>query len=86
MVGEGKIFSWGGARTKGDAHECKLIKKMFLHSVFLKLRLKKNTTSLSSSLTKLCFKIRKLAFQGNGVKIKRAINQSNRNIQKFDLR
>ena len=45
----------------------------------------KNTTSLSSSLTKLCFTIRKLELQGNGVKIKRAIDQSNDNIHKLEL-
>ena len=40
VVGEGKSVSWGGARTKGKAHECKLTKKMFLHSDLLKLCLK----------------------------------------------
>ena len=42
MVSEEKIFSWGGARTKGKGRECKLTKKMFLHSDLLKLCLKKN--------------------------------------------
>ena len=42
VVGEGKSFSWGGARTKGKGHECKVTKKMFLHSDLLKLCLKKN--------------------------------------------
>ena len=42
---------------------------MFLQSDMLKLCLKKNTTSLSSPLTQLCFTIRKLALRGNGVKI-----------------
>ena len=41
VVGEGKIFSWGGERTKGKGHECKLTKNMFLHSDMLKLCLKK---------------------------------------------
>ena len=27
LVGEGKIFSWGVARTKGKGRECKLTKK-----------------------------------------------------------
>ena len=42
VVGEGKSFSWGGARTKGKWIECKITKKMFLHSDMLKLCLKKN--------------------------------------------
>ena len=41
VVGEGKSLSWGGARTKGKGRECKLTKKMFLHSDLLKLCLKK---------------------------------------------
>ena len=41
VVGEGKSVSWGGARTKGKGSECKLTKKMFLHSDLLKLCLKK---------------------------------------------
>ena len=41
VVGEGKSFSWGGARTKGKGREFKLTKKMFLHSDLLKLCLKK---------------------------------------------
>ena len=41
VVGEGKIVSWGGARTKGKGREFKLTKKMFLHSDLLKLCLKK---------------------------------------------
>ena len=40
--GEGKIVSWGGARTKGKGRECELTKKMFLHSDLLKLCLEKN--------------------------------------------
>ena len=32
-----KNVSWGGARTKGEGCECKLNKKMFFHSDFLKL-------------------------------------------------
>ena len=84
-VGEGKIVSWGGARTKGKGRECELTKNMFLHSDFLKLCLKKNTSSVIYSLTQLLFTIRKLALQTNEIKIFRAINQSNRSIHTFDL-
>ena len=86
MVGEGENVSWGGAWTKGKGHECKLTKKMFLHSDMLKLCLKKNTTSLSSSLTQLFFTIRKLVLRDNEIKKWRHINQSNRSIYTFDLR
>ena len=65
VVGEGKSVSWVGARTKGKGRECELTKKMFLHSDLLKLCLKKNGRSMSSSLTQLCFTIRKLALQTN---------------------
>ena len=41
VVGEGKSVSWGFARTKGKGRECKLTKKMFLHSDMLKLCLNK---------------------------------------------
>ena len=41
MVGEGKSVSWVGARTKGKGRDCKLTKKIFLHSDMLKLCLKK---------------------------------------------
>ena len=58
---KGGSVSWGGARTKGEVHKRKLTKNMFFHNDFL--------TSLSSSLTQLCFTIRKLALQVNGVKI-----------------
>ena len=61
VVGEGKSVIWGGARTKVKGRECEPTKNMFFHSDLLKLCLKKNTTSLSSSLTQLCFTIRKLA-------------------------
>ena len=60
VVSEGKSVSWGGTQTKGKAHKRKLTKNMFLHSDLL--------TSLTSSLTKLFFTIRKLALQGNKVK------------------
>ena len=69
VAGEGKSVGWGGERTKGKGSECKLTKNMFLHSDLLKLYLKKNTTSLSSSLTQLCFTIITLDLRGNGVNI-----------------
>ena len=68
VVGEGKSVSWGGARTKGKERECELTKNMFLHSDLLKLCLEENTTSMSSSLTQLCFTIRKLALRTNEIK------------------
>ena len=40
-VGEGKILSWGGARTKGKGRECELTRKMFFHSDLLQLCQKK---------------------------------------------
>ena len=68
VVGEGKRVSWGVARTKDKECECKLTKNMFLHSDLLKLCLKKNTTSLISSLTPLFFTIIKLALRTNELK------------------
>ena len=68
VVGEGGSVSWGGARTKGKGRECKLSKKMFLHSSLLKCCLKENITSLASSLTPFFFTNRKLALRGNKVK------------------
>ena len=41
LVGEGKSVNWGGSQTKVKGRECKLTKKMFLHSDLLKLRLRK---------------------------------------------
>ena len=41
-LGKRKSVSWGGARTKGGGRECKLTKKMFFCSDFLKLCHKKN--------------------------------------------
>ena len=60
VLGERKSVCWGGAWIKGKGREYKLTKNMFLHSDLL--------TSLSSSLTQMCFTIRKLALRGNGVK------------------
>ena len=68
LVGEGKSVSWGGARTKGKGRECELTKNMFLHSDLLKLCLKKNRRSMSSSLTQLFLTIRKLALRTNDIK------------------
>ena len=68
VVGEGGSVSWGGTRTKGKGRKCKLAKKMFLHSDMLKLCLKKNTTSVSYSLTQLCFTIIKLVLRTNEIK------------------
>ena len=68
VVVEGKIVSRGGARTNGKGRKCELTNKMFLQSDLSKLCLKKNTTSLTSSLTPLFFTIRKLALQVNRVK------------------
>ena len=45
VVGEGKSVSWGGARSKGKGRECKIDKKMFLHSYLLKLCLKRKHNS-----------------------------------------
>ena len=41
VVGEEKIVSWGGARTRYKGRECEITKKMFLHSDLLKLCMKK---------------------------------------------
>ena len=86
VVGERESIIWGVAQTKGKGRKCEIAKMMFLHSDLLKFCLKKNTTSLSSFLTQLYFTIIKPALQGNGVKIYIAINQSNNNIYKFNLR
>ena len=59
VVGEVKSVSWGGARTKGEVHKRELTKNMFLHSELL--------TSLTSSLTPLFFRIRKLALRTNNI-------------------
>ena len=68
VIDEGKSVSWGGARTKVKGRECELTKNMFLHSDLLKLCLKKNVISMSSSLTQLFFTIRKLALRTNDIK------------------
>ena len=52
----------------GKGRECKLTKKMVMHSYLLKLCLKKNTTLLNFSLTQLFSTIRKLGLRGNKVK------------------
>ena len=68
MVGEGKSVSWGGAQNKGKGRDCEFTKNMFFHSDLLKLCLKKNTTSVSSSLTQPFFTIIKLALRTNEIK------------------
>ena len=60
VVGEGKSFSWRGAQTKCKGLKRELTKKMFLHSDLLKLCLKKNTTSVSFSLTQLFLRLENL--------------------------
>ena len=82
----GESVSWVDALTKGEGRECKLTKKIFLHSDLLNLCLKKKTTSLTSSLTQQFFTVIKLALRGNGVKMWRPINQSNFIIHMIDLR
>ena len=57
VVGEGGSVSWRGAWTKGKGRECKLTKKMCLHSYLLNSCLKKKTTSVSSSLTQLFLRL-----------------------------
>ena len=68
VVGEEKSVSWGGARTKGKGPEFEITKNMFFHSDLLKLCLKKNGRSMSSSLTQQFFTIRKLALRTNDIK------------------
>ena len=41
VVGEDKSVSWGGAKTKGEVHECEITKNMLSQSDFLQLCLKK---------------------------------------------
>ena len=41
VLGEGKSFSWGGARTKGKGCKYELTKNIFLHSDMLNLCLNK---------------------------------------------
>ena len=55
-----KSVSWGGTQNKGEVHKRKLTKNKFLNSALL--------TSLTSSLTPLLLRIRKLALRGNKVK------------------
>ena len=68
VVSEGKSVSWGGARNKGKGHKCELTKNTSFHIDLLKFCLKKNTTSVSSSLTQIFLTIRKLDLRGNMVK------------------
>ena len=55
VVGEVKSVSWGGAQTKGEVHKRELTNKMFLHSDLL--------TSLTSSLTPLFLRLKKLRIE-----------------------
>ena len=68
VVGEVKSVRWGGARTKGKGRECELTKNMLLHSDLMKLCLKKNGRSMSSSLTQLFFTIIELPLRTNDKK------------------
>ena len=68
VVSEGKSVSWGGARNKGKGHKYELTKNTSFHIDLLKFCLKKNTTSVSSSLTQFFLTIRKLDLRGNMVK------------------
>ena len=53
VVGEGKSFSLGGAKTKGEGRKCEITKFFFLQSDFLKLCLKKkhNITEFFPEIT-----------------------------------
>ena len=53
VVGEGKVFSWVFARTKGKGRKCELTKNMLFHSDLLKLFLQKkhNITEFFSDTT-----------------------------------
>ena len=65
MKGELSVGELHGPKVRGASANSP---KKILCSDLLKLCLKKNTISLSSSLTQLCLTIRKLKLQGNGVK------------------
>ena len=68
VVGEGESVSWVDAQIKGKGCECKLTKNIFSHSDLLKLCLKKNGRSMSSSLTQLFFTTIKIALRTNDIK------------------
>ena len=70
MVGEGGSGSWGGARTKGEVHECELTKNMFFHSDLLQMCLKKKRkiTEFFPDTT-VFLMIKKLELQTNEIKI-----------------
>ena len=86
MVGKGGSVNWVGSQTKSNGRQLELTKNIFLYSDWLMLIRKKNTTSLSYSLTQLCLRIGKLALRDRGVKILTNVNQSNHKIHKFGLR
>ena len=68
VVGEGKTFIWGGARTKGKRRECELTKKVFLNSDLLKLCLKKKRKINEFFPDTTIFTIKKLALRTNDIK------------------
>ena len=68
VVGEGESVSWRGARFKGKGRECKLTKKMFLHSDLLKLCLKKKWKINEFFPDTTVFTIIKLALRTNDIK------------------
>ena len=67
VVGEGKIVIWGGELTKGEVHEFKLTKNMFLHSDLLQLCLKKKRKITEFFPDTTVFMIKKLALQTNDI-------------------
>ena len=69
LVDEEKSVSWGGAWTKCQGRECELNKKILFHSDLLKWCLKKEENIAEFLSDTTIFTIRKLALQGNKVKI-----------------
>ena len=64
-VGEGESVSWGGARTKGEVHKCKLTKMMLFHSDLLRLCHKKNRKITEFFPDSTFFMVKKLALLTN---------------------
>ena len=62
-VGEGKIFSWGVARTKGEGRKCKLTKNMFFHCELLWLCLKKKRKITEFFLDTTVFKLKNSCYE-----------------------
>ena len=67
-VGEGKSVSWGGARTKGEGHECELTKKIFFHNDLLHFCLKKKRKITEFLPDTTVFMIKKLELRNNEIK------------------